>query len=235
MRELKAKLSNRQPVKRVVKKKCDHAHVINQLDTTLKGREQEFVAIRDELVKALKVKEKALQQNVSAIKSYRGEIDLLKKQKLNTDAGVMGFDRMNDLTAQFREVKAKNTELANEVKYMNNISTMQNRELERIDDIQNFSNKIKFLVQELQKVNSENRKLTENLTEVRQEHKKNRKQEIHLESQIPRGHSRMTGKANQHTDSITIRPTRSLVSGKAAGGQKQRRAELAKLDKQQLK
>ena len=75
-----------------------------------------------------------------------GEIDLIRKQKLNTDAGVMGFDRMNDLIAKFREVKAKNDELANEVKYMNNISTMQNKELERIDDMQNFSNKIKYLV-----------------------------------------------------------------------------------------
>ena len=55
------KLSNRAPVKRIIKKKCDHAHIINQLDTTLKGKEQEFIAIRDELVKALKVKEKALQ------------------------------------------------------------------------------------------------------------------------------------------------------------------------------
>ena len=137
---------------------------------------------------------------------------------MNTDAGVMGFDRMNDLIAKFREVKAKNDELANEVKYMNNISTMQNKELERIDDMQNFSNKIKYLVQELQKVNSENRKLTENLGELRQEHKTNRKQEIHLESQLPKGHSRMTGKSNQRTDSITIKPTRSLLSGKGAGG-----------------
>ena len=61
MVELKTKLSNRVPVKRIIKKKCDHAHIINQLDTTLKGKEQEFIAIRDELVKALKVKEKALQ------------------------------------------------------------------------------------------------------------------------------------------------------------------------------
>ena len=49
---------------------------------------------------------------------------MIKKQKMNTDAGVMGFDRMNDLIAKFREVKAKNDELASEVKYMNNISTM---------------------------------------------------------------------------------------------------------------
>ena len=117
-----------------MKKKCDHAHQINQLDTTLKSKENEFISIRDELVKALKVKEKALQQNINAIKSYRAEIDLIRKQKLNTDAGVMGFDRMNELIAKFREVKAKNDELANEVKYMNNISTMQNKELERIDD-----------------------------------------------------------------------------------------------------
>ena len=79
MVELKTKLSNRAPTKRVIKKSCDHGHIINQLEATLKGKEQEFIAIRDELVKALKVKEKALQQNISAIKSYRGEIDLIRK------------------------------------------------------------------------------------------------------------------------------------------------------------
>ena len=79
MVELKLKLNNRQPKKRVMKKKCDHAHQINQLDTTLKSKENEFISIRDELVKALKVKEKALQQNINAFKSYRAEIDLIRK------------------------------------------------------------------------------------------------------------------------------------------------------------
>ena len=61
MIDLREKLGNRKPSKKVIKKKCDHAGKINTLENGLKSKENEFVGARDELVKALKAKEKVLQ------------------------------------------------------------------------------------------------------------------------------------------------------------------------------
>ena len=67
------------------------------LETVVKSKENEFLKARDDLVKALKYKESELTKHISQIKSYRAETELLKKQKINTDASVMGYDKMNDL------------------------------------------------------------------------------------------------------------------------------------------
>ena len=67
------------------------------LETVVKSKENEFLKARDDLVKALKYKESELTKHISQIKSYRAEAELLKKQKINTDASVMGYDKMNEL------------------------------------------------------------------------------------------------------------------------------------------
>ena len=95
MIELRAKIAQRQTAKRLIKKQCDHANVIDKLETSLQSRENEFGHARDELVKALKAKEKLLQQHTAAIKSIKAEIELIRRQRQNTDATVLGVDRMN--------------------------------------------------------------------------------------------------------------------------------------------
>ena len=79
MIDLTEKVSNRKPTKRVIKKECDHASKINSLETALKSKENELSGARDDLVVALKAKEKVLQQTTSAIKSCRAETALIRK------------------------------------------------------------------------------------------------------------------------------------------------------------
>ena len=91
------------------------------------------MGIREDFVATLKARERVLQQNMGAIKAYRAETDLIRQTNFRTDAGVMGLDKVNALTAKLREVKAENDELSNEVRYVNIVSTAQKTELERID------------------------------------------------------------------------------------------------------
>ena len=124
MTALKSKVANQAGFKKVVKKKCDHTNKINVMDVKLKSKENEFLAARNELVVSLKGKEKILQQHTSAIKSLKAEAELIRRQRMNTDASVLGVDRMNELVAKLRKESAINAELSSEVKYMNNISTV---------------------------------------------------------------------------------------------------------------
>jgi len=85
LREIKLKLAKASQ-KKVVRKKCDHAHALNSLETTLKSRENEYKAERGHFEKVLKEKERELSKAISTIKSTRTETELLRQKQVNTES-----------------------------------------------------------------------------------------------------------------------------------------------------
>eukprot|EP00351_Strombidinopsis_sp_SopsisLIS2011_P006252 CAMPEP_0116884186 /NCGR_PEP_ID=MMETSP0463-20121206/16956_1 /TAXON_ID=181622 /ORGANISM="Strombidinopsis sp, Strain SopsisLIS2011" /LENGTH=122 /DNA_ID=CAMNT_0004540195 /DNA_START=273 /DNA_END=641 /DNA_ORIENTATION=- len=101
--------------KQEAKKPCDHAPVMNQLETMLKSKENEYKHARENLMKVLSAKEKELQTTSMAIKSCRAQSETIRKQKLNTEANVIGFDKINELVARLKDAQKINTDLTSEV------------------------------------------------------------------------------------------------------------------------
>ena len=73
MREIKFKLNKGNIANRnkVIKKRCDHAHTLNRLETHLKSRENEYKTVKAELDATLRKKERELVTSISAMKSIR--------------------------------------------------------------------------------------------------------------------------------------------------------------------
>ena len=69
MDELKIKLIPRKPVKKVMKKQCDHEKRILSCEVEVQSKEREFLQARDSLTKAVKSKENELNKIISQIKS----------------------------------------------------------------------------------------------------------------------------------------------------------------------
>ena len=86
----------------MIKKKCDHAHTLNRLETHLKSRDNEYKTVSGELATNLRERERELTTKMSLLKQARGQSEVLKKQKLSTDASTMGYDKINELTAKLR-------------------------------------------------------------------------------------------------------------------------------------
>jgi hypothetical protein len=61
----------------------------------LKSKENEFLKVREELSKILKEKEKKLSTTSAAIRSNKNNAELIKRQRFNTEAKVVGFERVN--------------------------------------------------------------------------------------------------------------------------------------------
>ena len=96
MKEVRAKLGRpAQARPHVIKKKCDHAHTLNRLETHLKSRDNEYKASRNELEAHLKAKERDLVTTLTALKSARTQSELLRRQQQTTDTSSLGYDKMN--------------------------------------------------------------------------------------------------------------------------------------------
>lgn len=109
MQEIRAKLNRpAAPRNKVIKKKCDHAHTLNRLETHLKSRDNEYKVGKSDLDALLKSKERDLVTTMNALKSARTQSELLRRQKLSTDTSAMGYDKVNNLVAKMRELQTIN-------------------------------------------------------------------------------------------------------------------------------
>ena len=81
MGEIKAKLAAKQhaPRRKIVKKKCDHAHTLNRLETHLKSRDNEYKTVKSNLDQELRKKEKELNTVLTATKQARANSELLRR------------------------------------------------------------------------------------------------------------------------------------------------------------
>ena len=73
MQEIRAKLARPgQPRTKVIKKKCDHAHTLNRLETHLKSRDNEYKTVSGDLAINLRERERELTTKMSLLKQARG-------------------------------------------------------------------------------------------------------------------------------------------------------------------
>ena len=180
MKEVKTQIKI-QPRKQVVKKKCDHMPLINQLESSLKEREIEFKANKAELDGSLREKERQLASTISAIKQHRNHVELLRQQKVNTESSAIGYEKMNELVAKLRELQTEQEHLKTDVKSYQRINSLQNQELEQIDAVKNYQGKVQQLTKDLRLINRANRELAEQINEVNKTKKQLRAQETKLE------------------------------------------------------
>ena len=114
----------------------------------------------------MRQKERELAAAVSAFKSTSAQSVLIKKQKLSTDTSVMGYEKMNDLVAELREVQAKNEALTTDARSFHRINGEQNKELQNQDAAKNYAGKMKGLMKELSQANAVIKDLNEKSKEV---------------------------------------------------------------------
>ena len=158
MKDIRAKLARPgQPRTKVIKKKCDHAHTLNRLETHLKSRDNEYKTVKTDLDAHLRQRERELTSSSTALKSARNQSELLKRQKLSDDASTIGYEKVNELVAKHRILQTKNDELRTDVKSYQRINQNQNRELETLEAVKNFPAKMEALTKELRAINQANK------------------------------------------------------------------------------
>ena len=74
---------------------------------------------------------------------------MIKKQKLSTETGAMGYEKMNELIGELRDAQAKNEALTTDSKSLHRINGEQNKELQNQDAAKNYPGKMKDLMKEL--------------------------------------------------------------------------------------